>query len=131
MIFVKPRLMRWNNNAISDHNRGDLSISPERIERKQRMVDGTLRKYVVADKRSFSVNWKDLPHHSAYTVDGFWGADQIRAFYTSTIGAFNLELTYGNGAVETISVMFADINASITKRGRYDFWQVNVTMEEV
>lgn len=33
MTFAKPRLMRWSNNAVTDHNRGELSIDVERIEK--------------------------------------------------------------------------------------------------
>lgn len=131
IILAKPRLMRWSGNAISDHNRSELQISPERIEKKQRMADGTMRKYVVADKRTFTVSWRDLPHSASFTVDGFWGANEIVAFYNATIGDFQLELTFGDATTETYTVMFSDIESDITKRGAYDFWQLNVTMEEV
>ncbi|AXH66810.1 hypothetical protein SEA_STARPLATINUM_62 [Streptomyces phage StarPlatinum] len=131
MILPKPRLMRWANNAITDHNRGELSVDVERIEKKQRMVNGTLRKYIVADKRTFSVSWQNLPHSAAFTVDGYWGANEIESFYDSNPGAFNLELSYGDGTVETYSVMFSDFNASLVKRGSYDMWEVSVTMEQV
>ncbi|AYB70899.1 hypothetical protein SEA_YABOI_62 [Streptomyces phage Yaboi] len=131
MILPKPRLMRWNNNAITDHNRGELSLDVERIEKKQRMVDGTMRKYIVADKRTFSVSWQSLPHTAAYTVDGFWGANEIENFYNNTPGAFTLELSYGDGTVKTYSVMFSDFSASLVKRGAYDMWEVSVTLEQV
>jgi hypothetical protein len=131
MSFAKPRLMRWSNNAITDHNRGELSIDVERIEKKQRMANGTMRKYIVADKRTFGVSWQNLPHSSSYTVDGFWGARQMKTFYDATPGAFNLELTYGDGTVETVSVMFSDFNMNLTKRGHFDFYEVTVSMEQV
>lgn len=131
MTFAKPRLMRWSNNSITDHNRSELTIDVERIEKKQRMADGTMRKYIVADKRTFSTSWQNLPHSSSYTVDGFWGARQLKTFYDATPGAFNLELSYGDGTVETVSVMFSDFNMNLTKRGHYDFYEVTVTMEQV
>ncbi|UMO76253.1 hypothetical protein SEA_TOMAS_64 [Streptomyces phage Tomas] len=131
MIFAKPRLMRWNGNAITDHNRGDLGIDVERIEKKQRMADGTMRKYIVADKRTFSVTWNNLPHSAAFTVDGFWGANEIENFYNSNPGGVTLELTYGSGEVDTFTVMFSDFNANLTKRGAYDFWEITVAMEQV
>lgn len=131
MIFAKPRLMRWNGNAITDHNRGDLGIDVERIEKKQRMADGTMRKYIVADKRTFSVTWNNLPHSAAHTVDGFWGANEIENFYNANPGGVTLELTYGSGEVDTFTVMFSDFNANLTKRGAYDFWEITVSMEQV
>ncbi|UEM46849.1 minor tail protein [Streptomyces phage Targaryen] len=131
ITFAKPRLMRFNNNAVTDHNRGELSIDVERIEKKQRMADGTMRKYIVADKRTFGVSWQNLPHSSSYTVDGFWGARQLKSFFDATPGAFTLELTYGDGTVETYQVMFSDFNMNLTKRGRFDFYEVTLSMEQV
>ncbi|AXH67256.1 hypothetical protein SEA_WOFFORD_61 [Streptomyces phage Wofford] len=131
MILPKPRLMRWNNNAVTDHNRGELSVDVERIEKKQRMADGTMRKYIVADKRTFDVQWQNLPHTASHTVDGHWGANEIINFYNSTPGAFTLELSYGDGTVQTYQVMFSDISHNLTKRGAYDFYEVSVSMEQV
>jgi hypothetical protein len=131
ITFAKPRLMRWDSNAVTDHNRGELSIDVERIEKKQRMVDGTMRKYIVADKRTFSVQWQNLPHSSSYTVDGFWGAREFKTFFDATPGDFTLELTYGDGTVETYEVMFSDFNMNLSKRGAYDFYEVTVSMEQV
>ena len=113
------------------HNRGELSMDVERIEKKQRMVNGTMRKYIVADKRTFSVQWQNLPHSSSYTVDGFWGARQMEDFYDATPGAFTLELTYGDGTVETFQVMFSDFNMNLSKRGHFDFHEVSISMEQV
>jgi hypothetical protein len=49
---------------LSDHNRGELGINIERIEQKRRMVNGTMRSYHVADKRSVSISWDMLPSRS-------------------------------------------------------------------
>lgn len=131
MILPKPRLMRWNGNAITDHNRQPLGIDVDRIEKKQRMANGTLRKYIVADKRTFSTSWNMLPKLTSQTVDGFWGADDIEAFYNTVSGSFTLELTDADGEVVEYTVMFSDFSKSITKRGSVDFWEVSVSMEEV
>lgn len=131
LTFRKPRLMRWNNNAITDHKRSPLSIDVERIEKKHRMAGGGMRKYVIADKRTFSCNWEMLPKKSSQAVDGFWAGEDIEAFYNNTAGSFILELTDGDLEVDTYSVMFSDFSKEIVKRGSVDFWQVSVTMEEV
>ncbi|QIQ62925.1 minor tail protein [Streptomyces phage Moab] len=131
MTFVRPRLMRWNGNAVTDHNRQALSIDVERIEKKQRMANGTLRKYIVADKRSFSTSWQMLPKLTNKTVDGFWGADAIEEFYNTIGGSFSLEISDGDGEVNTYNVMFSDFSKTITKRGSVDFWEISVSMEEV
>jgi len=130
MTFAKPRLMRWNDNAITDHNRSDLDVSVERIETSQRMANGTMRKYVIADKRTFSVSWDDLPHAAEYAVDGFWAGREIEAFY-NTADAFTLEITEGDGTVNTYTVVFTDFSKSIKKRGTYDTWSLDIEMEEI
>lgn len=131
ITFLKPRLMRWNNNAITDHNRSELNVTPERIENKQRMANGRMRKYVTADKRTFSCSWDMLPKKTTQTVDGFWGGEAMEDFYNATAGSFTLEITDGDGEVYTYSVMFSDFSKVIKKRGSVDFWQIDVTMEEV
>jgi hypothetical protein len=46
---------------LSDHNRSELSLSYERIETRQRMINGTMRSYHVADKVSVNTSWSRLP----------------------------------------------------------------------
>ncbi|UUG69372.1 minor tail protein [Streptomyces phage Sham] len=131
MTFTRPRLMRWNGNAVTDHNRQPMSIDVERIEKKQRMANGTLRKYIVADKRTFGTSWTMLPKLSTQTVDGFWGADAIEQFYNTVTGTFSLELSDGDAETNTYNVMFSDFSKTISKRGSVDFWEISVTLEEV
>lgn len=130
-VFLKPSLMEWNGNKITDHNRGELKVDVERIEEKTRMANGTMRKYIVADKRTFSVDWKELPQSADFTVDGFWGKNEMEAFYDTNSGAFPLKLHFGDGTVKTYTVMMSDFSAELDKRGAYDFWSVSVEIEEV
>lgn len=129
--FALPALMKWNENKISDHNRAPVTVNLDRIEEKTRMANGTMRKFVIADKRTFATSWTDLPEVAAKTVDGFWGKREIETFYNATAGAFTLHLTMGDGSVETYTVMFSKFDAEISKRGAFDFWKVSVEMEEV
>lgn len=131
LTFLKPRLMRWNTNAITDHNRAELQVTLERIERKNRMANGTMRKFVVVDKRTFTTTWDMLPKLTTQTVDGYWGGEAIESFYNATKGAFTLEVTDGDGDVATYTVMFSDFSKNVQKRGSVDFWNISVTMEEV
>jgi hypothetical protein len=123
--------MKWNDNPITEHNRKALNIDPERIERSQRMANGRLRKYVVADKKKFSTSWDMLPKDMAFAVDGKWAGDEIVNFYNITKGSFTLTITNGDDSTETYTVMFSDFSKEIVKRGAYDFWNISVTMEEV
>ncbi len=131
MSFPRPRLMRWNGNAITDHNRASLNIDVERIEKSQRLANGTLRKYVIADKRTFSTSWSMLPKLTAQTADGFWGGDAIESFYLSNPGSFSLELSDGDTEVNTYTVMFSNFSKNIVRPGSVDFWEISCTMEEV
>lgn len=46
---------------LSDHNRSAIDISTERIEQRQRMANGTMRSYHIADKLKISTSWDMLP----------------------------------------------------------------------
>lgn len=54
---------------LSDHNRDTISISNQRIETRNRMVNGTMRSYYTADKINVSTSWTRLPSRA-------YGADQ-------------------------------------------------------
>jgi hypothetical protein len=127
----KGSLMKWNGNNITEHNRSELNISVKRIENSQRMANGTMRKYVVADKREFSCSWEMIPDATSKTVDGKWGGSAIESFYNTTSGSFVLTLTDGAGVVTTYNVMFTDFSKVINKRGAYDAWNIDITLEEV
>jgi hypothetical protein len=46
---------------LSDHNRSSIDISNERIEQRQRMANGTMRSFFIADKLTVSVSWSMIP----------------------------------------------------------------------
>ena len=46
---------------LSDDNRSTIRINPERIEKRQRMVNGRMRSYHIADKLRISTSWSGLP----------------------------------------------------------------------
>lgn len=130
--FPIDTAMTWDNNPITDHNRGPVSTSFEKIMTEKRMVDGTLRRFVVAEKRTFKVDWKELYTNSDYVIDGFWSFDEMKSFYEKTPGDFVLKLTSGNGDTTSVIVVFRDFSYSISKRGsRTDLCDVSITLEEV
>jgi hypothetical protein len=49
---------------LSDDNRGPIEFQIERIERRERMLNGRMRSYHVADKLSIDVSWEMLPSRS-------------------------------------------------------------------
>lgn len=121
-----------NGSKLSDHNRAPISITPERIENRKRMANGTLRNFVVAQKRKVKTSWENLPKQNTHTVDGFWGAKSLIDFYNATFGEFTLRVTYGDNTHEDILVMFADFSPVLRKRSGYtDLYSIDVTFEEV
>lgn len=130
-----PRLIRITGPSgtvqLSDHNRAALSMPVERIETATRMANGTMRKYHVADKRTFSTSWSMLPGESSFTVDGHAGAEQLEAFYNTAHGALDLRLTYGDSTETLHKVMFMEFSKTLSKRGKIDFYDVDITLEEV
>ena len=46
---------------LSDHNRGDMQFNTQRIEQRQRTINGRMRSYHIADKLTMSVSWNMLP----------------------------------------------------------------------
>jgi hypothetical protein len=53
---------------LSDHNRKDISFKPERIEKRERMINGRMRSYHIADKMTISTSWDMLPSR-AFSVN--------------------------------------------------------------
>lgn len=130
--FPIDTAMAWERNPITDHNRGPVSTSYEKIMTEKRMIEGTLRRFVLAEKKTFKVDWKDLYTNSEFVVDGFWSFDEMKRFYENTPGDFVLTLTEGNGTSTSVIVVFKDFSYSITKRGtKTDLCDLSVTLEEV
>ena len=46
---------------LSDDNRAPINVTPTRIEKRQRTVNGRMRSYHVADKLNISASWESLP----------------------------------------------------------------------
>jgi len=121
---------------VSDHNRSPISIQVERIEKKQRMADGTLRRYVVAKKRSWSCSWEDLPDKRNVsgmmtTVDNGLAATEMEIFHGLHDDAFPVQFRDGANNVEQVDVMITSFSKDIKKRGQgIDFWDISITLEE-
>lgn len=135
-IMVWTRDTRGNRTsgvcAPSDHARSDLSEDTERIGTSDRMANGRMRNFFVADKRSWSVSWDSLPAPDEMTADGKQGAKAIEEFYKTTRGDFQMRLTHkDSGLDETVTVMFKSFSKDIVARGSYDMWDVSVSLDEV
>lgn len=68
---------------ITDHNREPIESSQELIESSQRMANGKMRKYVIAQKNTISTNWSYVPSKTSECVDGNYGAAWLESFYNA------------------------------------------------
>ena len=79
---------------LTDDNREPINSTPVRIEQAHRMANGSMRKYVVANKNIIDCSWRMIPAASSTlytgggtsgafsaTTDGNYGAAFLKAFY--------------------------------------------------
>ena len=128
----------WRN--ITEHNRSEFAVDSMRIEQSQRMSNGTLRKFHIADKKRFGLSWSMLPTYRTLTVDGYWGAEDLRTFYASDEGkgTFRIRVNFAkdgtnqsSSGYEEYTVSFTDCSFAVVKRGIQAHWNVSMMMEEV
>ena len=100
---------------LSDHNRGDMQFNTQRIEQRERTINGRMRSYHIADKLNISVSWNMLPSRGyaglpgysettglspdirttdEYTADGGAGGGEILDWYENHQGPFWMYLSY-------------------------------------
>lgn len=149
-IYLPEGSLIYLNSTLklSEHNRQPVQLSKNRIEKQQRMNNGTLRKFFVADKENISVSWNMLPSSYTYTIDGGYGALDLKSFYDGTAAkasgalsgrkSFDVTIKYG-GTTKTMEMIFTGFSLDIVKRNvkqatgdtAQEFWNVSLTMEEV
>ena len=59
---------------LSDDNRDAMQFSIDRLERRERMINGRMRSYHIADKLSISTSWNMLPSR-AFALDPNFNPD--------------------------------------------------------
>jgi hypothetical protein len=107
---------------LSDDNRGEITIDTNRIEKRERMINGRMRSYHVADKLNISTSWNMLPSRAfalssnfnpvtgkseytglsgkpssvdmQYTTDGGAGGVEMLDWYENHQGSFWVYLSY-------------------------------------
>lgn len=137
-----------SNIKLSEHNRQPVSIGKTRIEQTKRMNNGLMRKFFIAEKEIINVSWTMLPSFSTLTVDGGYGAVDLKSFYEGTAAkaagalsgrsTFDVSISYGN-SVKNLEMIFTSCSFEIVKRNVKDhgittpqeFWNVSISMEQV
>jgi hypothetical protein len=85
---------------LSDHNRNEISISNQRIEQKQRMINGSMRSYHIADKINISTSWNLLPSRSFFR-DPEFNQTTGKSIYND-VSEFQYTADNGAGGVEML-----------------------------
>lgn len=104
--------------VLSDHNRSEISMKPNRIEKRERMINGRMRSVWTADKYNISTSWKSLPSRAAakglyvnqdgmvvpnldgakpgtvFTADSGAGADDLAKWHKTHTGSFWVLLSF-------------------------------------
>ena len=112
------------------------------------MSNGTFRKFFIADKEAISVSWNMLPSFSTFTVDGGYGAVDLKAFYEGTAAksagalsgrsTFDVSINYGS-VTKQLEMVFTSCSFEIVRRNvkentgdtPQEFWNVSISMEQV
>ena len=71
--------------VLSDHNRAAISMNKNRIETRERMIDGSMRSYWVADKMNISTSWNLLPSRALPALSS--------EIYSENNGEFDINFT--------------------------------------
>ena len=100
---------------LSDHNRGEINFTPQRIEQRQRTINGRMRSYHIADKLTINWSWNLLPSRSffqnaefdpatgnspyenntqEFTADGGAGGVELLDWYNAHPGPFWMYMAY-------------------------------------
>ena len=141
-LFIQDANNAWQK--LTEHNRSPVSVDTQRFERTARMANGSLRKLFIADKKNVATSWSMVPSSSTMTVDGGWGAEDLRNFYLSAKGqgTFNVRIAFGqhvDAKKEEFVASFTACSFNMIKRNVKEnsadtpqaFWDVNIALEEV
>jgi hypothetical protein len=132
---------------VSDNNRSELAVSFERIEYKQRMINGTMRSYHVADKKNFSTSWEKMPSRKTQVTEysassNFAGGQEMLRWYEDHTGDFWMLLVYDVDStvatgdikknIEKVNVFFENFSYNVVERGfDLDLWDIDLSLVEV
>lgn len=142
---------------LPDHGRKPIQLGFDRIESRTRMINGTSRSFWTADKLNFSTSWDGLPSRLAENgqeyVDGMqmpigrmFLADNaapawlLRDWYNGHPEPFYVYMSFDDGIingrlgqryVEERRMFFTNFSMVLGRRGLYDFWDIDLALEEV
>lgn len=120
---------------LTEHNRTPVQMPRIPVKTDKRLANGSLRRYFVIDKLSWSFSWERVPALDTYTVDGKAGRNKIRNIYEENIGIevplIIRETDASNAQITKNYTVFIDtFQDEIDKRFTYETWNVSMTLIE-
>lgn len=102
-VVISPTQSMINNSFIvlSDHNRSEISVSNQRIEQRQRMVNGSMRSYHIADKLNINTSWNLLPSRSFFSIASF-NQTTGKSIYNNLYDEYQYTVDAGAGGVDML-----------------------------
>lgn len=112
MVYGQPILQLYTSDptipgskptayAITDDNRSPLQVTYERLEESSRMADGTMRRFITANKKIISTSWDTVPTAGGknYTSDGYLSGAFLKSFFEENVyNPIWIKLTYSEEA---------------------------------
>lgn len=83
---------------LSDDNRSEINFKPTRIEKRERMINGRMRSYHIADKLQITASWDMLPSRAFDTVADFNSSGKPDMASIPDIRTSPLQFTTDGGA---------------------------------
>jgi len=91
---------------LPDHNRSAIDVQMERLEQRQRMVNGRMRSFHIADKKKISFSWDMLPSRSFVSPPNF----------EARVGSITAVAGNGTAVTYTVNTDFAGSLVANTSR---------------
>lgn len=102
--------------TITDDNRAALQISYERLEESSRMADGTMRRFITANKKKVSTSWDTVPAAGGrnFTSDSNLSGAFLKSFFEENVyNPIWIKLTYSEEAWR-----FANSQSAVSNYGQ-------------
>jgi len=107
-------ILSLNGTEFTDQGR---TLSESRDERAVtvQLASGKIKKYVMGEKKRWSLSWKWLPHSSALTHDNKGARDQLRAIaFAGNTVTMLVRNTYGQ--TDTYTVWIENYSEDVVRR---------------
>ena len=130
-MSVYINLMSLDGIEITDHGRTCSENREERAVSVQ-LASGKIKKYVMGEKKNWTLTWTWLPGSAALTTDGFGGRDSIRALAYGS-DTYTLVIRNSNGIIDTYTVFIEDYSEELVRRDLINsqfFYNVSLTLKE-